>query len=105
MSFINPITSQSPYNTATLTTTGGLQLATGGGYIAAPLTVQAAGSADAVLTLYDGTSSSGIPLATFSLAAGGPLVMPNTCFGTGLFANVTGTTAGQVLIAFTGAAQ
>lgn len=88
--------------TVTVPAIGGTQLATGGGHVQAFVVVTTAGSADAVATLYDGTSTSGIPLATFSLAAVGPAMMPNSSFATGLFVNVVGTTAGSFNVTFAG---
>ncbi len=102
MTGIVPYSSQVPFNVATVNTLGGAQLATGGGHIAGPAAVKTAGSADNVATLYDGTSTSGTPLATFSLGSVGPAMMPNTNFATGLFIDVIGTTAGTVEIAYTG---
>lgn len=99
---IFPVTSSTAVNVAICNATGTAQLANGGGHIAAPPLVQSAGSADAICTLYDGTSTSGTPLATFSLASGGPAMMPNSGFSTGLFVSVTGTTAGTLQITYTG---
>lgn len=90
------------HNVATLDRVATWQLATGGGYIAAPLVVVTAGSADAVISLYDGTNASGKPLAVHTGSNVGHLPLPNVAYAKGLFAQISGTKAPRLLIAYTG---
>lgn len=99
---ITTATAQTPFNTASVNVSA--LLATGGGCLAAPPAVRVAGSADSIAALYDGTSSSGTLLATFSLAAVGQAPMPNYSFVTGLYATVSGSTPGTFAVQYSGTA-
>ncbi|MGH7058237.1 MAG: hypothetical protein ACREFJ_04950 [Acetobacteraceae bacterium] len=101
---IQPVTPQIPVNVATIATIGSAQLANGGGHIAGAVVVKVAGSTDCVATLYDGTSTSGIPLAQFGCSSVGPASMCSSSFATGLFVNVIGTTAATFDVPYTGTA-
>lgn len=90
------------HNIATLDRVATWQLSTGGGYIAAPVVVVTAGSADSMIALYDGTNTSGKPLVVHSGNKTGPLPMANAAYSKGLFAQVSGTTAPRLQIAYTG---
>ena len=92
----------SGHNVATLDRVATWQLATAGGFIAAPVVVLTAGSADSLIALYDGASASGKPLAVHSGNKTGPLPLANAAYATGLFAQVSGTTAPRLQIAYTG---
>ena len=98
-----PRTSQIPFNSAIVNTTGSQQLSVGDGYIAAPPVVTVAGASKAVAVLYDGTDATGPQIATFALNAVGPVAMPNSAYATGLFCVVTSNgAAGTLQLNFTG---
>ena len=73
------------------------QVFTGSGYLQGAVLV--AGSADAVLTLRDGTSSAGSVIAKLAAKAGDsrPLTAVKIPFATGLFAEISGTGAAAVV--------
>ena len=75
----------------------GLQLKTGTG-VAAGITVNTAGLTSSV-TLYDGTSTAGVKLGTFSTLAVGSLQF-NMGFTAGLFAVVAGGTPADVTVSW-----
>lgn len=104
MNKVEPVSAQAGHNVATLNLIASWQLATGGGHISGPIVVQRAGSSDAVISLYDGTSTSGALLAVHTVGKVGPLAMPNVAFGKGLFAQMSGTTPAQVQMMYTGSA-
>ena len=82
---------------AAITTNASTQVKTGGGVLLG-LSVLTAGSAWAA-TIYDGTSTAGLELATVALDAVGPIAFPPLRFVTGLFVVTAGTTAGSVKVA------
>ena len=92
----------SGHNFATLDRVATWQLATGGGFISAPLAVLTAGSTDSVIALYDGTNASGKPLVVHSGNKTGPLPLSNVAYAKGLFAQISGTTPPRMQIAYTG---
>jgi hypothetical protein len=79
---------------------GGYQARTGGGSTSGPVVVKTAGSADAVATLYDGTSTSGRVLAVIPLSAAAVMGLPNSGFSAGLYIDVAGTSAASFEVAF-----
>jgi hypothetical protein len=79
---------------------GGFQARVGGGSTSGPVVVKTAGSADAVLTIYDGTDTSGRVLAVIPLSVAGVMGMPNSGFSTGLYIDVAGTSAASFEVAF-----
>jgi hypothetical protein len=78
---------------------GGNQIKVGGGCVTS-VVVTTAASTDATMTLYDGIGPSGNPIAILGLSSVGPAALPNYAFGTGLFAFVTGATAGTVRVVY-----
>ena len=77
--------------------TAGNQIKTGAG-VAASINVNTAGLTSAIV-LYDGTSTSGTKLGTFSTLA--QAVLPiNLAFTVGLFAVLTGGTPADVTVAY-----
>lgn len=88
-------------NVATIDALGGMLLCSGGGNIASPPVVTVAGSSDCVLTLFNGTSNSATPIASFPVTVVGQITMPTSSF-TALYAELSGTTAPTVQVEFTG---
>ncbi|HVY15944.1 MAG TPA: hypothetical protein VHB27_12005 [Rhodopila sp.] len=99
---ITPRTSAIANNLGVLSEIGGVLLSVGGGIIPFPPVVRNAGSADCVCTIYDGIDNTGTVLASFALAQTGGVAMPNTSYVHGLYATMTGTTAGTMSLWFTG---
>jgi hypothetical protein len=101
---ISPRTAQQPFNSATISALGGIQISVGPGHVAAVPAVSAAGSTDAVATFFDGHDDTGAVIGLFSLSAVGPagvgLGLAN--YSVGLFVNVIGTTPGTFTVTFTG---
>ena len=102
MAKVEAVSAGAGHNVATLDRVATWQLSTGGGFIAAPVVVVAAGSADSLIALYDGTNASGKPLAVHSGNKIGSLPLANAAYSKGLFAQVSGTTAPRLQIAYTG---
>lgn len=99
---MSKVESAPSHNVATLDMLSSWQLVKGGGYIAGPMIVKVAGSSDAVISLYDGTSTSGSLIAVRNIGKTGPIGISNAAFAKGLFVQMTGTTAATVQVFFTG---
>src|ERR1700679_3698135 len=91
---------QAPFPPYEINTLGSFQLKTGGGCLTGSVNVKTAGSADAVIELFDGTSAEGQLIATIGFGSAGPWRIPNQTFATGLFVVASGTTAGAAQITF-----
>jgi hypothetical protein len=79
--------------------TAGTQIKSSAGTLLG-VTVNAAGTGAAVLTLYDGTSTAGPIIGAFSTLAVIALDLQPVSFVTGLFAVVAGTTSGNVTVVY-----
>lgn len=88
------VTAQNATAVFQINSIGGAQAKTGGGCLRGPAVVKTAGSGDAVIKFYDGTSASGALIATITFGAQGAQPLPNYSFSTGLYVAATGTTAG-----------
>lgn len=98
--YFDGATAQNPFPPYEITTLGSFQLKTAGGCLTGPVNVKTAGSADAVIQLFDGTSASGQLIATVGFGSAGPWRIPNQSFVNGLFVVASGTTAGTAQITF-----
>lgn len=78
--------------------TAGNQIKTGAGVVVG-INVNTAGLTSAIV-LYDGTSTAGTKLGTFSTLAQAVLALGNMAFTTGLFAVLTGGTPADVTVVY-----